>query len=115
MKISEVSKKAGISIHTIRYYENIGMFNNKMVFRSRNNYRVYNERILERLEFISKAKNAGFKLSEILALLKDNRLNNLSKMEKTRILEEKLLEIDRKIEELNSIRSMVIQKIHKIR
>lgn len=115
MKISEVSKRSGVSIHTIRYYEAIGMFGQSMVFRSENNYRVYNDKILKRLQFIGKAKDAGFKLSEILVLLKEDKLNNLSKIDKIKILKEKLSEIDQKIEKLNSIRNIVVQKLSNLK
>ncbi|GAA6766250.1 hypothetical protein AAFH68_21900 [Flavobacterium sp. CGRL1] len=66
MLINELSKRTGLSIHTIRYYENLGMiegFTNEKV--KSNNYKHYSDNVIERLEIIIEAKEVGFTLAEI--------------------------------------------------
>ena len=54
MLINELSKKTGISIHTIRFYEKSGLIEGKQDESVKsNNYFHYDEVTVEKLEFIS--------------------------------------------------------------
>jgi DNA-binding transcriptional MerR regulator len=67
MAIGEVARRAGIAASAIRYYERQGL-----VPRAdrRGGKRVYGEDVLDRLALIRVAKAAGFRVSEIQALLR---------------------------------------------
>ena len=70
MLINELSKQSGVSIHTLRYYENLGLIQGEADETvSSNNYKHYDESLIERLETIKEAKEAGFALSEIKKML----------------------------------------------
>lgn len=58
---SQIAKIAEVSIETLRYYEKRGLIEPK---RMENGYRSYPEDILARLQFIKRAKEAGFTLEE---------------------------------------------------
>jgi DNA-binding transcriptional MerR regulator len=58
---NQIAKIAGVNIETLRYYEKKGLIEPK---RMENGYRVYPEDILDRLQFIKHAKEAGFTLEE---------------------------------------------------
>jgi len=62
-QIGEVAKKTGSSVHTIRYYEKIGVV--KKPIRSRGGFRVYSPDTVERILFIKKAQGFGLTLEEI--------------------------------------------------
>ncbi|CAG2162931.1 unnamed protein product [Oppiella nova] len=47
--ISDISKKTGLSIHTLRYYEQIGLLKN--IHRNQSGRRVYTKLDLEWLEW----------------------------------------------------------------
>ena len=64
IKIGELSNISGVSIQTIRYYENEGLISPIEVDRW-TNYRYYNERSIIRLSEISYLKDLGFSLKEI--------------------------------------------------
>lgn len=67
--IGELSKHTGISTQTIRYYEKIGLLPAPM--RASNGYRQYDNSDIERLKFITRARQLDFSLDdvdEILAL-----------------------------------------------
>jgi MerR family transcriptional regulator, copper efflux regulator len=66
MLINELSKKTGISTHTIRFYEKSGLIEGKQDESVKsNNYYHYDDVTVEKLEFISDAKSVGFTIKEI--------------------------------------------------
>jgi MerR family Zn(II)-responsive transcriptional regulator of zntA len=66
MLINELSKKTGISTHTIRFYEKSGLIEGKQDESVKsNNYFHYDEVTIEKLEFINDAKSVGFTIKEI--------------------------------------------------
>lgn len=68
MRIGEIAKRSGIGIETIRYYEREELLEEPQ--RRPSGYRQYDESTLTRLEYIRRAKELGFTLSEIRELLK---------------------------------------------
>lgn len=72
MKIGELAGLTGCKVVTIRYYEKEGLLTKPE--RTEGNYRLYEEKDLERLEFIMHCRKHDMKLSEIKKLLafKDN-------------------------------------------
>ena len=67
MRISALAKRCGVSADTIRYYEQRGLI--EATSRSLGNYRIYDQRSEQRLQFILHAKQLGFSLAEIEQLL----------------------------------------------
>lgn len=62
MNIGEFSEKLGISAHTLRYYEKIGLIQG---VRRSGGKRAYSEHDLRWLEFIQRLKATGMPLSQI--------------------------------------------------
>lgn len=67
MNIGQVSKATGVSLRMIRHYEGIGLM--PPPDRRDNGYRDYPSRSVERLRFIANARDLGFSVGEISALL----------------------------------------------
>lgn len=67
LRIAEVAERVGISTATVRYYERIGVL--PVAERAANGYRVYDERTVERLGFVTRAKQLGCTLDEIADLV----------------------------------------------
>ena len=65
-KIKEVSERSGFSAATLRYYEEIGLLPESS--RTHAGYRVYDDASLDRLAFITRAKQLGCTLDEIADL-----------------------------------------------
>jgi MerR family mercuric resistance operon transcriptional regulator len=65
--IGEMSKRAGVNIETIRYYERIVLM--PKPDRTAGGNRQYNEKQLKRLYFIKSSRELGFSIAEIRALL----------------------------------------------
>ncbi len=65
--IGELSKRTGVNIETIRYYEKIGIMPNPP--RSSGGYRMYSNPHLERLSFVRRSRELGFSQPEVRKLL----------------------------------------------
>ncbi|MBT31582.1 MAG: MerR family transcriptional regulator [Thalassobius sp.] len=112
MLINELSKRTGVAIPTLRYYENFGLFkgvSDETV--TTNNYKDYDESIVEKIEMIKGAKEGGFTLSEIKKLLDSWYDKNLSNEKKTQVVLNKISEIDCKIQELKKVKKLLTECI----
>jgi len=68
LPIGELSKRSGVNIETIRYYERVRML--AAPPRTAGGRRVYDETDLRILVFIRRSRELGFSLDEIRALLR---------------------------------------------
>ncbi len=64
--IGELSRRTGCNIETVRYYERIGLLPKPT---RRGTYRRYEAGDVERLAFVRRARELGFTLDEVRALL----------------------------------------------
>ncbi|HEX4981710.1 MAG TPA: MerR family transcriptional regulator, partial [Ilumatobacteraceae bacterium] len=67
LRIKEVADASGFSASTLRYYEQIGLL--PEASRTPAGYRMFDERTLDRLAFIARAKRLGCSLEEITGLI----------------------------------------------
>jgi len=65
--IGALSKRSGVNIETIRYYERIGLM--PAPPRSHGGHRIYDHDHLKRLSFIHRSRRLGFTIQEIRDLL----------------------------------------------
>jgi MerR family mercuric resistance operon transcriptional regulator len=65
--IGALSKRSGVNIETIRYYERIGLM--PAPPRSDGGHRIYDHGHLKRLSFIHRSRRLGFSIQEIRELL----------------------------------------------
>jgi len=102
LRISELSEKTGLSAHTLRYYEKHGLINASN--RSEAGYRFYTDSDVRRVQFVKTARNTGFSLEDIGQLL-SIRVDKLSHscQEVTDITRKKLVEVNAKLTELQSM------------
>lgn len=70
LTIQQVSEKTGLSVHTLRYYERIGLL--QPVGRATNGHRRYSPADITRIELLNKLRTTGMpirKLCEFAGLL----------------------------------------------
>lgn len=110
MLINELSKKTGLSTHTIRFYEKSGLIEGKQneAVKS-NNYFHYDEVTVEKLEFISDAKSVGFTIREIGQMIDAWYNQKYTKEQKLEILDDKLISLEQKIKEIKEMKKQIIE------
>ncbi|OYD94683.1 heavy metal-responsive transcriptional regulator [Nostoc sp. 'Peltigera membranacea cyanobiont' 210A] len=103
--IGQVTDLTGIPIRTIRYYESLGLINS--LRRTEGGFRQFSLDVLTRLAFIKRAQNLGLSLEEIGNILQvyDQGLTPCGEIKEK--LEEKVLQIDRQIDQLLTLRSEI--------
>lgn len=105
MLINELSKQTGVSVHTIRFYENKGLIHGKTDESVKtNNYKSYDESHIERIEIIKEAQKAGLTLSEIRTMLENWYSGNFFNKEQLAFFDGKIKEIEMKIQQLKQMK-----------
>lgn len=101
MKIGEIATATGMSVETIRYYEREGLVS--APGRTAANYRSYGSEHLRRLTFIRRARNLGFSLNQVRALLdlSDDRDRPCDAVDQ--LAREHRVQVSRKISELKAL------------
>ena len=113
LSIGDLARAAGTKAETVRYYERIGLL--PAPARTSGNYRAYARSHLERLSFIRRARDLGFSLDQVRALLRlaDDRSQSCAEVD--RIAKLHLTEVERKIADLASLGGELRQLIEKCR
>jgi MerR family copper efflux transcriptional regulator len=102
MNIGEAARASGVSAKTIRYYESIGLI--PRASRSESGYRSFVQMDIDTLRFVQRARSLGFSVKDVARLLDLWRdRSRVSSAVKTLAIEQ-LGEIERKIDELRSMR-----------
>ena len=104
MNISDASERSGLPAKTIRYYEEIGLLKPD---RAGNGYRDYSMKDVHQLRFLQRSRGLGFTVEECRQLLSLYGDAERESAEVKAIAEAKLVEIDRKLAELASLRDML--------
>lgn len=104
-KINEISKIAGISTRTLRYYDDIELLKPSIV--ADNNYRMYSETEIDLLQQILFYKELGFPLDEIKKIINDDEFDYLQALEFHKV---KLLSKREKIDRLIQTIDLTIKK-----
>ena len=98
LKIGELAKRSDVTTKTVRYYELLGLLHEPQ--RTTTGYRLYEERDVERLVFIRKAKELGFSLADISEILAITDAEGLPCIHVLALLDRKIEEINLLVEQL---------------
>lgn len=102
MNIGIAAQQSGLPAKTIRYYEEIGLVRPG---RDTNGYRSFAEQDVHKLAFLSRARSLGFSVEDCRALLDLYQDRNRASANVKRVADQHLIQIDRKIAELQSMRA----------
>ena len=101
LSVGRFAKLAKVSARTIRYYESIGLLPEPS--RGENNYRYYNQKLLERMTRVRDLQSLGFGLEEIKTII------SFSSSELNERLRQRLLEMDQEIGNLQKGREQIVK------
>lgn len=101
LSIGNLARLTGTKVETIRFYEKCGLL--PPPGRTAGNYRAYEPAHLNRLSFIRRARDLGFSLDQVRALLdlSDDRTRPCEAVDS--MAKRHLAEIERKIADLNAL------------
>ncbi len=102
LKIGAVSKRSGIGIETLRFYEKADLLDRPA--RTLSGYRVYGEEVLERLAFIKRAQSLGFTLLEIKRIIDDALKGESPCGEVRELVRKRMAELNERLRELHRYR-----------
>ena len=100
MNISQVARLVGLSVHTLRYYEKIGLVNLSKDERQRNNYRRYDQSTIDLLTTLKNFREMGFSIADIKGLQKSWKQDELNCGELTDVITSKIEELSLQIKML---------------
>ena len=98
--VGMLAKFTGVSVHTIKYYEKIGLLSSTR--REHSNYRSYDIRACTDIYECMKYKNLGFALKEVGNLIKEADSEAIDNL-----LKKRLEEIDASLSELQELKKRV--------
>jgi Cu(I)-responsive transcriptional regulator len=105
MAIGDLSRKTGVKVPTIRYYESIGLL--PAPPRSEGNRRLYGAKAVDRLRFIRHARELGFEVDAIRELLDLAEQPQRSCAKVDALAREHLRTITSRIERLTALKAEV--------
>jgi len=115
-QIGELANLLELSPRTIRYYEEIGLLNS--IKRVEGGKRIYTDKDLQRLKFITRLKHLGLTLSEMLELEDIYQIHRTNKKVLPRLLElldGHAVKIEERINSLNKLKTDILSYQGKIR
>ena len=83
--IQKTSQETGVTAHTLRYYERIGLL--RPIARSESGYRIYSDDDIGWVRFLLCLRNTGMSIQKIQSYLKLEREGNRSNNDRCRLLE----------------------------
>jgi MerR family mercuric resistance operon transcriptional regulator len=111
LTIREVSRRTGVKLETIRYYERIGVLTKPA--RTQNGYRLYDRADLRRLVVVCRIRNFGFSLEETRLLVGFCAAGQASCADVRKIAVPRLLRIRAEIANLSRIAELLEQALER--
>ncbi|MBQ6233791.1 MAG: MerR family transcriptional regulator [Clostridia bacterium] len=108
--IQDVSKKTGLSAHTLRYYEKEGLISG--VERSQGGFRQYTDEDLEALGLICCLKNTGMSLQEIAEFVRLTYQGDYTLKERVELLRQHRENVVQRMAEMQRYLDKVTWKIN---
>lgn len=109
MKIGDLAKLTGLTTHTLRYYERIGLL--PRVFRGSSKQREYDDTILPWIEFVGHLRTTGMPIRDMLRYASLRSKGAESEAERRAILVRHRQHLRRHVAELQACVSVLDGKI----
>lgn len=111
LKVNELAKRSGVSVHTVRYYIRSGLL--VPVKTQENKYRLFTAEDVNRLKFISTAKLLGFTLSDIQQILSHAQAGESPCSEVRVLIQQRMQEVERKIHDMQQLQQRMASALER--
>ncbi len=109
LAIGGLSKRTGVNIETIRYYERVGLL--PKASRAENGRRFYDEADVRRLAFIRHAREFGFGLPAVRSLLALQDSPDMSCEAASDLARTQLVDVEQRIARLSALKAELARMI----
>lgn len=109
MKIGELAAKTGLSAHTIRYYERIGLL--PFAIRDASGHRSYDASILKWVDFLSRLKATGMPIRDMQLYARLHEEGQSTNDQRQRLLIEHRIRVRSHMAELQASLLVLDEKI----
>lgn len=109
MNVRDAAAQTGLPAKTIRYYDDIGLV---VADRQSNGYRDFDDRAIQKLAFLKRARQLGFSLNDCRQLLSLYEDTDRESADVKALAEAHLTEVDARLLELNHLRDTLADLIH---
>ncbi|NWO01425.1 MAG: Cu(I)-responsive transcriptional regulator [Idiomarinaceae bacterium] len=109
MNIGKLAAATGVSAKMIRYYETVGLI--PKAARTAAGYRDYSEHDVQTLRFIHRARDLGFSVEQMKALVLLWRNQNRSSADVKRLALEHIAELEEKAHKLKKMSSALMHLV----
>ncbi|QCO03853.1 MerR family transcriptional regulator [Azospirillum argentinense] len=109
MKIGDLAKRSGLTAHTIRYYERIGLL--PYADRNQSRHRDYDASILTWIEFLGRLKTTGMPIRDMLRYAALREEGAGTEAERRALLEQHRERVRAQVDELNACLLVLDTKI----
>ncbi|MEV0615224.1 MerR family transcriptional regulator [Nonomuraea sp. NPDC050404] len=113
MTIQEAAQRSGLSAHTLRYYERIGLIHS--VGRNSSGHREYAEQDLQWLEFLTRLRMTGMPIAEMCRYAELRRMGEHTADERRELLERHREHVRSRIAQLSQDLAVLDYKIESYR
>jgi len=103
LTVTELANRSGATPHAVRYYTRMGLLRPER--NPDNNYHLYKPRDVDGLRFIRQAKQLGYTLNEIKAIVHDADKGQSPCPRVRKILQQHIVENRRHLEELMALQT----------
>ena len=110
MNIKRISQITGLTAHTLRYYEKIGLL--KDIKRNSSGYREYTENDIAWIQFLERLKATGMPIKVMLEFADLRYIGDKTIKERLQILKDHKLSIENNISELSENLKKIKDKIN---
>lgn len=105
LRTGELARQAGVNVETLRYYERKGLL--AMPPRQPSGQRCYPPETVDLIRFIKRAQALGLSLKQVRELLELGGTADAESAPVRELLEAKLAEVERKIDELQALKQVL--------
>ena len=106
--IGDIAQQAGVATSTIRYYERIGLLPPSTRVNTK---RRYDTTILQKLNVIHMAQQAGFTIIEIQTLLHDFPIDTVPSERWQALAGKKIAEIETRMYQMEAMKALLVQTL----
>lgn len=109
LTIQQVAELTGLSVHTLRYYERIGLIH--PIDRAQNTHRRYSQDDVGWIDFLNKLRASGMSIQQMQAYAELQRMGDVTLPERVEMLKVLRIQVEARMDELREHLKIIHYKI----